>query len=521
MNQPIAMPKYARPFVLLVFAGALLFNTLFWREKIALNLALFAAFTIAALIALYKNKALQQTTVWLLLATVCSLAMVVIHNSALLLLLAVYGKYRHRSPVYALGSTLQSFLHFIPQYIRQVKLLFLQRSTGKARMQKWRLALLPFFIAGIFLLIYLMANRVLADLAIRMGQNLEVWLTPALNWMVPQRFLFLLMGLCISGGLLYRSVNPVYEAAEANQNNALYRKKLPRRRNYTNDWQAFVEMFAGKRTVSSLALKYEYQAGLLTLVVLNGLLLLVNGTDVVYLWMNRPYKPGFEWAQYVHQGAEMLVFSIILAMLVVLLLFRGNLNFFSGKKYLQHAAYGWLLQNAFLTASVCLRNYYYIVHMALTYKRIGVFVFAALVAIGLVSVYLKIKQVKSSYYLIKFNAVAAFCMLVLSSCFQWDVWIARYNLAHRHEVGLDTSFLLQLSDHALPVLQPYRHLFSHTPPPGRLALMEDDRGMPLNALDYRIQAFLEEQKSYTWLSWNWADAQTVQQLKQPALTANK
>lgn len=521
MIQLNATHKYLKTLLLFVIAGAVLFNAIFWYEKLALNTLLFGVFVIAAISTLYPQAFRNYRAKWLLLAVVCSLSMVVIYNSAIscmagiiaMLLLLSYCKYQHRSLVYATGSVLQTYWAFLPQLLRDVKQLFSQKKKALAVFKKFRFAILPLLLVLLFFVIYLLANKVFADVVIILAEKFDRWIQPVFRWIEPQRLLFLIMGVFITGGLLYRCVNSLFEKEEAIQTDNLLRMKKTFRSNYMGTWQSIAKLFIGNHAGGNIALKYEYKAGMLGLVILNVLLLIVNSTDVVYLWSGTQYKPGFEWAAYVHEGAEILVFSIVLAMLVVLFFFRGNLNFFSGKKRLQQTAYIWLVQNAFLAVSVCFRNYYYITHMGIAYKRIGLFAFAILVFAGLVSVFIKIRYVKTQYYLIKFNASFAFTMLILSSFVQWDVVIARYNLGHKEVIPVDVAFLLTLSDHALPILEQNKDFFnSQQTQLQRQYYLDYDTGKPGAALEDRIITFLYPSKQYTWLSWNLADAKARQAL---------
>jgi uncharacterized BrkB/YihY/UPF0761 family membrane protein len=70
-------------------------------------------------------------------------------------------------------------------------------------------------------------------------------------------------------------------------------------------------------------------------------------------------------------------------------------------------------------------------HFGLAYKRIGVLVFLALVLIGLVTIFVKIPQRKTAFYLVRVNAWFAIAILVVTSCVHWDETIARYNLARK------------------------------------------------------------------------------------------
>ncbi len=522
MSQPIAMYKSTVTTMLLVIAGATLFNAIFWHEKLALNMALFTTFSVGALFLIYKNALQHRYARWMLLAVATSLAMVLFYNStisciacvAATLLFTAYCKYQHRSPLYAAASAAQSFQYFLPQFAAHVKSFFTHKRKAATAFRQLRFALLPLLLVLLFFIIYLAANQAFANIANRIGNAIGQWLTPILDWIEPQRLLFLLMGLFITGGLLYKYFKAPFEKDEAAQSDELKRVRKPHQRNHITTAQSFAQLFIGRRADSSLALKYEYKMGVISLFILNLLLLAVNATDVAYVWTSYPNLPGFAWSEYVHEGTEMLIASIVLAMAVVLFFFRGNLNFFKGKKYLNMLAYGWLVQNAFLNASAFLRNYHYVAYNGLTYKRIGVFVFTLLVLVGLLSVFLKISAAKTSYYLIKFNAVAGFTTLMLASFVQWDVLIAEYNISHRNSITLDKTFLLSLSNHALPVLQQHKELFANEYfSTQRDVVTEDERGTAINLLEYRINTFLSQQKAYSWLSWNWADAQTKQQLQ--------
>ena len=163
-------------------------------------------------------------------------------------------------------------------------------------------------------------------------------------------------------------------------------------------------------------------------------------------------------AAYVHEGAGLLIFSIILAMLLLLLFFRGNLNFYKKNKWLRYGAYLWIFQNLFLVFSVCMRDYYYISHYGLAYKRIGLLFFLAMVLAGLLTVFLKIYYTKTTYYLLRINAWVAILLLVFASTVHWDETIARYNLARKSSIPLDIHFLLSLSDKTLPLIENNKEL---------------------------------------------------------------
>jgi hypothetical protein len=79
---------------------------------------------------------------------------------------------------------------------------------------------------------------------------------------------------------------------------------------------------------------------------------------------------------------------------------------------------------------VFLRNYHYIDFHGLAYKRIGVIVFLALVLVGLVTLFFKIRDKKSFYHLLRVNAWAVLAAFTGLTTVNWDGLITRYNLSH-------------------------------------------------------------------------------------------
>jgi hypothetical protein len=256
--------------------------------------------------------------------------------------------------------------------------------------------------------------------------------------------------------------------------------------------------------------------------MLNVLLLFINAIDIIYVWFGFSYAPNINLTQYVHEGTGMLIFSIVLAMFVLLFFFRGNLNFYKKNKLLRYGAYGWILQNAVLVVSVLLRDYYYIVHMGLAYKRIGVLVFLIMVLMGLITVFIKIHQRKTAYYLWRVNGWFAIGLLVAASCIHWDETIASYNLAHKNTVPLDIKFLLTLSDKTLPLLEKNQDVLNakteSVSGEGEYLLRSTQTAQEI--FEMRKKEFFDRQKTYSWLSWNVTDDYVKRNLSNPAITSS-
>ena len=511
-TQPLTYAAANNKRAVVALAGGILFQAIFWQEKMALNTAFFFAFIVASLLMLYKATLHWKKSFWLLCTSFISLAAVVVHNSLLsklaliisMLLLVAHTTNLYRSLHYGLAAVAERALKSMPQFAKDWGVLTRQKGNKPKKKYNFRILVLPLILAFLFTSIYLFASDVLADIASHIGDWVGVWLTNVFNWVSVPRLFFSLLGIFITSVFIInhkRSTangeeNEVNElttkVVKANKNGALYR---------------FQEFIFGKTRYSVLALQMEYKAAIISLVLLNLLLTMVNVTDIIYVWFNRTYKPGFEWAEFVHNGADILVFSILLAMAVLLYFFRGNINFLRQNKTLKMLAYIWLAQNFILTISVAIRNYYYIVHMGLAYKRIGLFVFVILVTAGLLTIYIKISQRKTAYYLLRTNGWIAFTLFILSTTVNWDEMIVRYNLLHKDEVPLDVPFLLSLNDKTIPILDQYRtYLQKPQTPLQRRYFPDYETGYYAGQLEWRKQEFKKEYNHHSWLSWNYTDS---------------
>lgn len=335
----------------------------------------------------------------------------------------------------------------------------------------------------------------------------------------PRRLLFLLFGIYVTGCLLLRSRLNYFSSKESRHQDDLQRTRISWKKRIRKPWFQFVETVMGRFAKGMMALKNENTTGITSLLLLNILLLAINVIDISYLWFNFDYMGEVFLYKMVHEGTELLILSIVLAMAVVLFFFKGNLNFYQRNKWLKFGAYAWITQNCILVVSVLLRDYYYIARYGLACKRIGVLFFLLMVLIGLTTVFIKIWQRRTTYFLFRVNAWAGIILLVLASLVHWDEFIAGYNLARKDRVPLDAEFLLTLSDKTLPLLENNLEAFKK-----RQADREKERvgkegwrgydmeEEPIGFVEQilaRKEIFLQQQAHHSWLSWNYADDYTA------------
>ena len=510
------LPRTVPPKILLTIAGAFLFNFLFWQEKMAINFLIFDLFIIGSVLSIYTDAAERNSVRWILAAHLLSVGMVIIYNTLLsklaaiitIILFAAFAEYLHRSVIYAAGSMFYQASFLLPEIKRLIIQITTKSKDPRKLLRKLRLLLFPLGLLFIFFLVYIGGNRAFASITGHVFQAIENYLGCIFVYVSWPRLFFLLFGAYITGSLLIRSRSANFSEKELSLSDRLIRTRPSR--NSGPELSIFNEVVSGLMGSFSkgmLALKNKNLIGLISLVLLNGLLLIINVTDFLYIWLGDDYGKDVPMAELLHEGTGVLIFSIVLAIIVVLFFFKGNLNFYKGNSKLKLMAYVWLIQNALLVASVCLRDYYYIANYGLAYKRVGVLFFLAIVLAGLGSVFIKIYHKKSNYFLFRFNGNVLLIMLVIGSLQNWDVFIAKYNIARMDKIQPDLQFLMNLSDQTLPVLRENIDVLAEKSKDPQFSYFSGYRTTVdlKEILAAREKNFLSEHQKLSWLSWNFAD----------------
>jgi len=197
---------------------------------------------------------------------------------------------------------------------------------------------------------------------------------------------------------------------------------------------------------NSLALKGEYRQAVITFGLLNLLLAVVNATDLRYVWLDTGTLSAVELSAYVHGGTWSLVFSIVLAMAVILYYFRGNLNFLKNSPYLAPLAKLWVAQNGLLALSVGIRNWHYVDAYGLAYGRVNIAFVLLLILFGLYTLFRKVRDRLTLTYLLQTNGMAAWLCLLLFAAINWPGVITRVNLATQTTEEVDWEYLRYLPE---------------------------------------------------------------------------
>lgn len=501
--------------LLVILAFAILFTILFYKESLGLNLLLFEGGLLIWLSVAGDLRLKGMNTIMLTASVVLTLIFTVIHHSVwsyfinFLMLFTLIG---HLSAPH-LRSVLNSFrMAGINLFIAQwsfFKQLLGAKEGKPARNFGWRrmrIFWLPLLIVIGFVIIYSLANPGFGRLVDRVIGKIENSFTWLFQYVEVDIIMIFIVGMLLSSFFLIRSRVKTIAEEDDKASDVLIRERTPR---YNH---------------SNLGLKNEFRSALFLFGALNVILLILNIIDIDSVWIR------FEWEgqylkEFVHVGTYLLIFAILISILLVLYFFRRNLNFYRQNKWLKRLCYAWLAQNVFLTLSVGLRNLYYIDHFALAYKRIAVIFFLALTVFGLVTVYLKVREKKSLFYLIRVNLFTWFVVLSLSTCFNWDRIIARYNFGNADHSFVHLNFMAGLSNSALPELdkskkelesmrfdQETKFSFSSS---GSFRLyskiyMNSDEYYRL--IQNRKKYFKSAWERKGWLSWNWAEYKAYQYL---------
>ena len=415
-----------------VLVGAILFDFLFFKEFPGLNVLLITIFFEGALYYFYRESFSKRAVQLVALGTFIIELGIVLTNSnfAVLAYLISFS--------FLVGLTQLPELRFLFFGSALYALNFLEVPRNFAnslanipllkRNTRWRNYILPIImstiVGGIFFIIYFIANPRFASAT----SSFVDALSRIFNFAFDLGHL-IFFGVCI-----------------AITGAALWEHRL-------FDFTKLQNFF--ERNVANEQLYEEannngtdpHKIGIVILMTTNLLLLLNNMTDIPFVWFNQhsSFSPT-EMKSFVHEGTFFLIFGILLAMGVLLWLFRrSKFDPLPEKKSflsLRFLAIVWLIQNAFLALSVGMRNAHYINAYGLAYKRIGVIFFLVLVLSCLWFLYQKIKNKETSFWFLSRNSWSFYTVLVMVNCVPWDTFITQYNIAHTIPKDLDVRFLL-------------------------------------------------------------------------------
>lgn len=477
----------------LYLLAVLIFNSLFYREGMGINILIFTLLMSAIAFYIFPEIRSSRNTKIAIAATIFSAIMVVVHHSIwsqfiywlsfiTMVGFVQQGALRFLWYAFLLGlwSMLKAPFSFIKSLLAS-NIFFKTKGVWKYIY----LSVLPLIVLVVFFLLYSAANERFAELTNNAVDFIINFISFDISF---DRVFFILLAMFVCGGLMLKNKNTAYVNWEAQKTEDITRSRQK-----------------SKHSKGMLDLKNEFRMQLILLGSLNLLLLFVNLIDIESVWLNFNIEQAGDLRKFVHEGTYVLIFTILLAMLVLLIAFRRNLNFYPQNKWLKIAAYTWIVQNAVLAFSVGMRNWHYIANFGLAYKRVGVIIFLLLVLIGLFLMYIKVKDRKSLHFLLVRNAWAVFAVFILTTAINWDVLITRFNLNRNTNQTLDYRFIMRtISDKNIYILTENKEAIVNASNMTMKQVTSD--------IASKIERFRSRTDRATWKTWNWADERNKRKL---------
>jgi hypothetical protein len=433
--------------LLSLLAGIIIFDFLFYNQSPGLNTLLFVP-VLSILIFLSRMPEIKSTQLIISLlgwgmagtgvALYASPISVLAYMGSFLAFLGFSFKPELKS---LLSAVMQSGLNFFSAPFAMLSELSDTLQIRNRLPWLWKatkLLVIPILLLILFTTIFRFANLRFNEYFLQLDEYFRQFLTWLEQYLTLEHVFFIVFTTLLLIGGLYQS-----KWVDRTKRENLKNDNLVRRRQKSIYTLPFSQR--------NMALKDEYRIGMILLLMLNLLLLVVNITEVMEMGQSYHTNSAARMSGNLHDGTFLLIFSIILSIIVMLVLFRRNLNFYSRNQWLIRGAIAWIVQNLVLGLNVAWKNWYYISEYGLTYKRIGIIFFLLLVMTGLVLLMIKIRKRKSGWFLVKANAWSFYALFLVLSVIDWDSLIIHYNL-RPSAPRLDGWFLLHMPEDNLKQL---------------------------------------------------------------------
>ena len=414
---------------LLILATAA-YSYLFYEQNAGINFLLFNLLFAGALLCRNKNLLKQRNWLVALFLTLISASSIFLHSSVLailancfsLMLLSAFALDKKTSFLFSFLFSAYSVISAFIFMVIDASLRSQNQQVSTSKNKGYRLftIFVVLLLCVLFFVMYQQANPLFAENTKWVNFNFI-----SFSWLA-----FTAFGFTLVYGLFYhRSIESI----------TLWENNLALNTSEPEELQ---------KTKYSL----ELSAGVLLFVFLNVMLVILNVGDINTIWFSGVLPKGLTHSAFVHNGVSILILSILIATGLIMFLSRNNFSGLKNSKILKVLIYFWIFQNLLMLFSTAWRNQIYIHDYNLTYKRIGVYVWLILAALGLAFSFIKVLNNRSNWYLIRSNVSLWFCLLALSSVLNWDVLITRYNLKNKAIQEVDLHYLLELSDSNIPEL---------------------------------------------------------------------
>ncbi len=474
----------------LIYGSTLIFSYLFYLQGLGLNLAVFSIWLVLASFISNPEKLKNKNAWFVAILTLIAAGSMTYYGNVLSIIacffciVLLFGMTLSTKTGILVGlinglftllmGTYNTIFGKVEERIKTRQVHKDHEENEQKRSYKWGLIAIPIAVVILFFTLYRSANPIFKNLTDKID----------LSWISFAWISFTLMGYyLLYGGFQNQSISKLSD--------------FENRENWNIEESNVKQIqWAGKL----LAYKDEFFTAKIMFILLNVLILIVNAGDLQFLTVSREIPEGMTFADFLHQGVGVLIFSVIISIALVLFVFRGKLNFESNQKSIKIWAYAWLAQNIIMLISVAGKNAMYISAYGLTYKRIGVYVYVFLTAIGLILTMYKIAKAQSNYGLVRSTSLAFMTVLVISTPFDWDNMIIKCNQDMKKEI--DIYYLLSLSDRTIPALWEMKD---------NIPSLYDRKLFELRLI-HKTKLFLAKENNKSWKEWSYANSQAKSKL---------
>ena len=406
-----------------ILVSSLIFTLLFYNQALGVNFAIFGIVLTAMICYSFQDKFTSREHLILLVASVLScLAFAWYGDFAsflALILSVVFLQFKIQEPKL---KTLQVFPLIVVNGIASLgRILMFSQYLPKRKVNNgFTKKLIAYFIIpsvflGLFFVVYSFGSDHFSSLFTDYYLDIDVW----------QLIVISGLGFYISFTFWNYWVPEVcYEKNEL----------------LDNDFKNISEI-KNQNTFSFLDLDFERKSGVITLVMLNLMLLVFIVTYNYEQFFEVIEKSQLSAAT--HERVNSVIFSILMAVGVILFYFKGGFNFDEKAVQLKRLAKVWIFLNGILIVSTVIKNSEYVSFYGLTYKRLGVYAFLILAIVGLIYAFLKIAKQKTNAYLINQMIWYFYGTILLCSYVNWGNLITNYNISVSK--GVEPVFLSGLS----------------------------------------------------------------------------
>lgn len=414
----------------LIFVTVFAVIILFYKEYIALNLGIFGIFLAILTFTQTKPEIRTRKFLTLFVCTIFSsfafawfgdgISFIAVFTS--LFLLRFQGTFPKLKPFLYIEILLLNLFTFLGRVFNLEQ--WCQKSNNNSSFGKRFVTF--FLIPGIFISLFLCIYSAASSHFDQFFSNIK------LDFSFFQIFLLAVIGFYI--GFIF-------------WNFGVERFIYKQNRHLTNDFPGLIDL--QKPSFSFLDVDSERVSGLISFSALNFILIIFIIT-YNYEQFYQVSTSADRLSAETHERVNVVIMSIVMAILVILFYFKRGFNFDNKANYLKISAKIWIILNAVLLISASLKNSEYIVNYGLTYKRLGVYAFLLMALIGLIFTFIKIERKKTNAFLFNNMFWACYGLILVCSYVNWGGIITSNNIArkdfaaHYHQISINYNEKLLL-----------------------------------------------------------------------------